>query len=1228
MAKFKGHLHNHTDISARDSAASIEKSLKKAKELGYKAYAVTDHASIAGWVLADMASKKLNIKVIYGVEAYEAERKANQKEAGIDDGRYHSLFIAKNKAGIKAIRELVTYAYKRENTYYKPRYDLEYLKANKDKFKNNVIWLSACIQGRLPKLLVAGKEQQALKYIKTMEDVFGKENIFIELQDHGIMEEKIAQGLLIKFAKQHHYQVVASNDVHYINRENYIAREILIARERGQTIQERRDSDDIIPPELYIKTPEEMDELFKHIPEALENTGKIIDMCDDIDLEEQNWHFPHFPIPDGYTDDTYMAKLVWDKLHEKYPVNIMSQKAYEELKKRVQSEIDVIAITNASAYMLIDSDFKLYAKEQGIRIGPGRGSACGSVVANVLEITDVDPLEYDLLMERFMNPERITMPDIDSDYQDDRRMEVIEYVVNKYGADRVAQILTFGTIGARMAIRDVGAVFDHDSQLVDKIAKMIPVIPGITIDKAFDENPEFKNFYDEDPVVKELIDNAKLIEGLIRQTGVHAAGVIISDEPLTEYGALMEVENSDIPVFFGDMKSVEYLKLLKMDFLGLRTLTVINDTVKMVYEDLGIQIDIDNLEFDDPEVFKYISTGETHGVFQLENGGMQGFMRELQPTTFEDIIAGISMYRPGPMDKIPEFLANKRDPSKIIYPKDAERLLKPILDVTYGIMVYQEQVMQIVRDLAGYTFGRSDLVRRGMAKKKGSILEKERYVFTYGEVKCPECGGTGKQHNGDNCILCKGEGAVASKVPCPFCEGKDDSCNKCSGEGYIESDGEVTVKGCIRNRISVETANKIYDEMIDFAKYAFNKSHATAYAVLGYQTGYLKRYYPKHYMTAYLNSVIGNQDKVKEYIGITKRMGIKILRPNINQCEGKFVQNDEGILMGLNALKYVGSNIQMVVNERKNNGEFKDLQNLVERVSLSKRELEVLIKSGTLDDFNIKRSQTLSSLSIVLKAAKKTRDARDVGQVSLFDFAPSLKEDSAAKFQYPNIEEYSPMELLSMEKEVSGFYLSGHPLELKEYEKFTSVSTITTIDSFDESDDRKKIKLVGIINFDPEKEGVRVSKKGNTYAVFNIEDKYSTLKVLAFKDAVEENRHLIQNGSIVEIDGKLSVEVKEYENNETGEVNQTIETKIFVDKIIPINELQNTKKVYVRINNKTSHLLNIIKQTVLKYPGPDQLLIFNENDGKLFEYKNPFGYCDGFRKEINKYLGEDNIAIR
>lgn len=1226
MTRFT-HLHNHSDVgSPKDAVAKIDETVKLAKSMGFSAYALTDHGQIDGWIPFNMACKKYNIKGIYGVELYEAERRVTDNVPGIDDRRYHSIMIAKNKKGIQFLRKLVTYTLRRESLYYKPRYDLHYLKEHKDEIRGNVIWMSACIQGRLPQLLLSGNQQGARRYLETMVDIFGNDHVFIELQDHGIQEERIVQPALIKIAREFNLPLVATNDVHYTTKEYFLAREIMLAREQGQTMAERKDSGKMLPPELYMKSEQEMKDLFRHLPEAIHNTQKIVDMCDEIDLEEKDWHYPDFNIPDGYTTDTYMAKLAWENFPKKYPVKVMTTEKVKELKERIQLEVDTICGMNTSAYMLIDSDFIVWAKERDIKVGPGRGSACGSVVAYLLGITDVDPLPYNLYFERFMNPERITMPDIDTDFQDDRRMEVIEYVVKKYGADKVAQIRTYGTVGAKLAIRDVGAVFEVDAKLVDKVAKAVPAVPGITIDKALEENPQLKEMYDNDKTVQALIENAKLIEGLVRQTGVHAAGILISDKPLEEYGALKEEEDSDIPVFCGDMKAVEYLRLLKMDFLGLKTLTVMKNCVDLVQQETGIYIDLDTLMFDDPKVFDYISKGETHGVFQLEQAGMQNFMKELRPSHFEDLILGISVYRPGPMESIPVLIKGKTNPSSVTYPDDAAHLLAPILDVTYGVMVYQEQVMQIVRDLAGYSFGRSDLVRRAMSKKKTSIMEAERNVFIYGEVECPECQGTGKQGNGDNCILCKGEGKVAARIVCPWCEGKEENCSHCNGSGMIEPQGKVTVEGCIRKNISVETANQIYNEMIDFAKYAFNKSHATAYAVLAYQTAYLKCYYPRQYMCAYLNSVIDDQKKVRKYIGITKKMGIPLLRPDINNCDAGFTTSEEGIFMGLSSLKFVGKSIGEAIAERKLNGRFKDLEDLLKRVTLNKREVTSLVKSGALDSFGHKRAQMLSSLDALLSLAKQEKEDRERGQMSLFDFGDEEFKESF-RFKFPKINEYNPLEMFAMEKEVSGFYLSGHPLELPEYQKLVKRSTITTVDDFTKSDHRKDIRMVGIIHIDEKEGGFRISKAGKQYAIFEIEDKYSALPVLAFEKCIEKSGFLIKEGNIVEIQGTLSVEVNEYVKDD-GEVVQTIDAKIFANQIQALSEIDSFKKVYIRVDKKTTHFMPHIRQLAKKHPGIDELYIFDNDNKKLMRYFYTIGYNDHFHKAVQRFVGEENVAVR
>lgn len=1209
MSEFT-HLHNHFDIgSPKDSSCKIDETIKYVKSLGFTAYAITDHARIDGWVPFNIACKKHNIKGIYGVELYEAERKASDKALGIDNKRYHSVMLAKNQKGIQFLRKLVTFSFLRENVYYKPRYDLEYLEKHKNEIKGNIIWMSACVQGRIPQYLKNKKEKEAKEYIDKIIDIFGEENVFIEIQDHGIEKEKIILPRLIKFSKKYNLQIVATNDIHYIKKEHYIAREIMIAREQKQTIEERKNNGDILPSELYIKSEEEMFNLFKSFPEAIKNTKKIVDMCENIDLEEKKWHFPNFEIPKGYTINSYLEKKVYDEIPKKYP-NLTPQEK-KELMKKTQFEIETICNMTASAYMLIVSDFITESKKRNIMVGPGRGSACGSIVAYALNITEIDPLKYELFFERFMNPERVNMPDIDTDFQDDKRAEIIKYVVNKYGKDKVAQIITYGTEGARMAIRDTGAVFEIDSKFVDKVAKSIPLIPGITLNEALKQSPQFNDFY-KTSIGKTLIDNAKMIEGLVRHTGVHAAGILISDEPLEKYGALIEAEDSDIPIFAGDMKAVDYLKLLKMDFLGLKTLRVIKNTKNMVEANTNIKVDFK--DFNDPKVFEFISRGQTHGVFQLEQPGMQNFMKELQPNNIEDIILGISVYRPGPMDSIPLLLEGKKNPASIKYPSDAKHLLAPILDITYGVIVYQEQVMQIVRELAGYSFGRSDLVRRAMSKKKQEIMEAERYVFVYGEVKCPHCKGTGKNINGDNCILCKGAGAVASRIKCPWCKGKNKTCTKCDGKGILENKGETTIEGCLNKGISEKTANYLFDKMIDFAAYAFNKSHATAYAIIAYQTAYLKYYYPKQYTTAYLNS-ISDQKKIKKYIGIAKKEKIPVLKADINKSNANFTQDDEGIYTGLLSLKNIGKNIEKIIQERERSGKFKSLQDFIERVDLNKREFEALVKSGTLDCFGYNRSQMLSATEKIISYGKEHKEIKNSGQISFFDFKNFEKFKN---IELPNINEFSPMEKYSMEKEISGFYLSGHPLCLfKKHKNFEKQSNITTIDIFNKNDDRKKIKIIGIIEIG-DKEGIKISKSGKQYAVFQIEDEYSSIDVIVFENVLKKHKDLIQNENIVQIIGCLSVQINEIENNE-GDITQDIKVQIIANKIKLLTDVNNFKKVYVCVDGKLKYL-NLLKNIIDKNPGKDNLYICNK--GKVSKSLKTFNCNKKTQEQIKEIFGD------
>lgn len=811
--------------------------------------------------------------------------------------------------------------------------------------------------------------------------------------------------------------------------------------------------------------------------------------------------------------------------------------------------------------------------------------------------------------------------DIDTDYMDTRRDEVIEYVLNKYGADKVASIRTYGTVAARMAIRDCGAVFaGYDAAFVDKVAKLIPQEPKMTLAKALKESPELADLYEKDESCKFLVDKAMMIEGLVRHTGVHAAGILIGDKPLTEYGALVEEEDSPIPVFCTDMKGVDHLKLLKMDFLGLRTLTVIDETIRLVKRDFGVDIDIDNLKFDDENIFKYISSGETDCVFQLESGGMQKFMMDLKPSNIEDLILGISVYRPGPMDSIPVLVNGKHHPEQVTYPADAEAILRPILDVTYSQMVYQEQVMQIVRDLAGYTFGRSDLIRRAMAKKKADVMEAERFVFTYGEVKCPDCGGTGKI--GDHkCKRCDGAGAVARKKICPWCNGSDTKCNHCHGSGYIETDGEETVKGCVRNGISVETATELYDKMIIFSAYAFNKSHATAYAVIGYQTAFLKYYYPKQYMTAYLNSFIGQSDKLKKYIGITKKMGINVIRPNINKSSDRFTENNDGIYMGLVSIKSIGKNIVEKIEERDKNGEFTSFADFVTRCNVGKGEIETLAKAGALDCFGYKRSELVGSAESIVKQVKKEKEIIESGQLS-FDSILSGDKDTIKVKILPR-EEYPKLDMYKMEKELTGFYLSGHPLNMRVYKKAMEKSTIQTIDEFTEDDNRKKVTLVGIVNFDEDKEGVRYSKAGKKYAILHVEDLYSDIPVLCFEKNMDKCIDAIQNDLIVCVEGTLSIESQE-SIAEDGSVTTNILAKIFADKITPV-EKDKQEVLYVSVPESK---IKLVKEIAQNYPGSKELVIFNENT--KISVLSDFLVNPSYEliERLKKVFGEENVVCR
>ena len=956
------HLHVHTEYSLLDGSNKIKECVARVKELGMNSVAITDHGCMFGVIDFYRAARAQGIKPILGCEVYVAPGSRFDKEAvgSGDDRYYHLVLLAENDEGYHNLMKIVSRGYT-EGYYYKPRVDLELLR----EFHEGIIALSACLAGEVQKNITRGMYSEGRAAALRYEEIFGKGNFFLELQDHGIPEQQTVNQALMRMSQETGIELGATNDIHYTYAEDARAHDILLCIQTGKKLADE-DRMRYEGGQYYIKSEEEMKKLFPYALQALENTQKIADRCD-VEIEFGVTKLPKYDVPDGLSSWEYLNKLCYEGLERRYP------NPSQDLKDRLDYELSVIHKMGYVDYFLIVWDFIHYARSQKIMVGPGRGSGAGSIVAYCLEITSIDPIKYQLLFERFLNPERVSMPDIDVDFCYERRQEVIDYVGRKYGADRVVQIVTFGTLAARGVIRDVGRVMDLPYAFVDNIAKLIPKELNITLDKALKTSSELRKSYEEDPQVKELIDMSMRLEGLPRHTSMHAAGVVISQKPVEEYVPLSLGSDGSVTTQFV-ATTLEELGLLKMDFLGLRTLTVIRDAEKLASYSSGKELNINKINFDDKAVLDSIGTGKTDGVFQLESAGMKNFMKELKPQSLEDIIAGISLYRPGPMDFIPQYIKGKEHPELITY--DCPQL-EPILSPTYGCIVYQEQVMQIVRDLAGYTLGRSDLVRRAMSKKKADVMAKERQNFVYGN----------------------------------------------------EEEG---VPGCVHRGISEKTANKIYDDMIDFAKYAFNKSHAAAYAVVSYQTAFLKYYYPVEYMAALMTSVIHNPSKVAEYILSSRKMQIEILPPDINFGESEFSADHGAIRYGLSAIKSLGAPmIRAIVEERNENGKYQSLRDFIERMSgreLNKRAIENLIKAGALDQVAGNRRQKLMVYAEIVDAVNQEKKNAMTGQMSLFDLI-SDEEKEAYEIQMPKVEEYSKEELLSFEKEVLGIYLSGHPLE-------------------------------------------------------------------------------------------------------------------------------------------------------------------------------------------------------
>ena len=1107
------HLHVHTEYSLLDGSNKINEYVSRVKELGMKSAAITDHGVMFGCIDFYKAAKAAGIKPILGCEVYVAPGSRFDKEKGKEEDRYyHLVLLAETQEGYQNLIKIVSYGFV-DGFYYKPRVDMELL----EQYHEGIIALSACLAGEVARNLARGFYEEGKEAALRYEKIFGKGNFFLELQDHGIPEQRQVNHELIRMSRETGIELVATNDVHYTYSSDAEAHDILLCVQTGKSLKDENRMR-YEGGQYYVKSEEEMRRLFPYAPEAIENTGKIAERCN-VEIEFGVTKLPKFDVPDGYTAWEYLNKLCFEGLDKRYTDN------KEELKKRLNYELGVIKDMGYVDYFLIVWDFIRYAREQGIMVGPGRGSAAGSLVSYTLEITKLDPIKYDLLFERFLNPERVSMPDIDVDFCFERRQEVIDYVVEKYGKDQVVQIVTFGTMAARGVIKDVGRVMDVPYVQCDTIAKMIPQELNITIDKAMKANPELKKIYETDETVRKLIDMSRRLEGLPRHTSMHAAGVVISQKPVMEYVPLSRGSDGSLVTQF-TMTTLEELGLLKMDFLGLRTLTVIQNAEKLVRRDKGIELDMDKIDYEDKKVYGMLGAGKTEGVFQLESTGMKNFMKELKPGNLEDIIAGLSLYRPGPMDFIPQYIKGKNNPDEIHY--DCPEL-EPILKATYGCIVYQEQVMQIVRSLGGYTLGRSDLVRRAMSKKKASVMEKERQNFVYGN----------------------------------------------------EEEG---VPGCIHRGISEKTANKIYDDMIDFAKYAFNKSHAAAYAVVSYQTAFLKYYYPVEYMAALMTSVIHNPSKVAEYILSSRKMQIEILPPDINFGESEFSADHGAIRYGLSAIKSLGAPmIRAIVEERNENGKYQSLRDFIERMSgreLNKRAIENLIKAGALDQVAGNRRQKLMVYAEIVDAVNQERKNAMTGQMSLFDLI-SDEEKEAYEIQMPKVEEYSKEELLSFEKEVLGVYISGHPLEEYE-ERWRKNITARTVDfQIDEelgtskAGDGEIAVIGGIIT----NKTVKYTRNNKVMAFLTIEDLVGTVEVVVFPNDYEKNVQKMEEDSKVFIRGKVQ-----------GDADKA--SKLICEKIYSFDDVP--KELWVQFETKEDYLTeeNEFLKLLSGSRGTDRVIIY------------------------------------
>ena len=1142
------HLHVHTEYSLLDGSNKIKEYVARVKKLGMDSAAITDHGVMYGVIDFYKEAKAQGIKPILGCEVYVAPGSRFDKEAGNNEDRYyHLVLLAENNEGYQNLMKIVSIGFI-DGFYYKPRVDIETLET----YHEGIIALSACLAGEIPRYIMRGMYEEACKSALRYQNIFGKNNFFLELQDHGMPEQKQVNQSLLRMSREMGIELVATNDVHYTYAEDVKPHDILLCLQTGKRLSDE-DRMRYEGGQYFVKSPEEMATLFPYAPEALENTYKIAQRCN-VEIEFGVTKLPKYDVPEGYTSWEYLNKLCWDGFAERYPNDT------GKLKDQLTYELSIIQKMGYVDYFLIVWDFIKYSRDHGIAVGPGRGSAAGSLVSYTLGITNIDPAKYQLLFERFLNPERVSMPDIDVDFCFERRQEVIDYVVRKYGKDRVAQIVTFGTLAARGVLRDVGRVMDMPYAFVDSIAKMVPQELNITLDRALKTNPEFKTLYDTNEQVKELVDMSMRLEGLPRHTSMHAAGVVISQKAVDEYVPLSRAQDGSLTTQF-TMTTLEELGLLKMDFLGLRTLTVIQNAVRMVEQGHGCKIDVDHIDYNDKAVLDSLGTGKTDGVFQLESTGMKNFMKELKPQSLEDIIAGISLYRPGPMDFIPQYIRGKNHPETITY--DCPQL-ESILEPTYGCIVYQEQVMQIVQKLAGYTLGRADLVRRAMSKKKAAVMQQERQNFVYGN----------------------------------------------------EEEG---VPGCISRGIPENVANKIYDDMIDFAKYAFNKSHAAAYAVVAYQTAWLKYYYPVEFMAALMTSVIDNSTKVSEYILTCRQMSIGILAPDVNESESAFSVSGGAIRYGLNAIKSIGRPvIESIIAERKAGGPYVDLSDFIHRLpgkDVNKRVVENLIKSGAFDSFPANRRQMMLIYGQIMDEAAQKKKTELAGQMSLFDFAAE-EDKEAFKVKIPVVAEYSKGDLLAFEKEVLGFYISGHPLEEYEEQWKRGISHVTTDflppeeGELPKVHDGERATVGGMITT----KTMKATKTNKMMAFITIEDLVGTVEVIVFPRDYEKIGKMLNVDDKVFVSGRISAE-------------EDRASKMILESIRPFSEPK--KELWIQFTDveefkrREPELLS----TIMDSEGSDSVIIYvkKEKMKKVLPASRNIKITDELLGRLYQIFGEKNV---